>query len=127
MPNDRIGQKKFRVGEWVVIFGVGAVTVATTELLHLSPPEEHAIVYTAIIFAIVIVTLRPLWGYKTFWWGLVAIFGLHTLAMIVLEQGLPVIARGFHGIPLTIAGMIESVLIAGALWRRSMRSKVKPS
>jgi hypothetical protein len=115
--------KGFSIGEWVIIFGLAAIAVALTEISGLSSKWEDATVYTVVLFTVVVLALRPAWGRRAFWEGLLAIFVLHVLAVIVLEQSLPAVAKGFHGVPMTIAGMAEAVLIGGVLWKRSMRSK----
>lgn len=114
--------KKLSIGEWVAIFGVGALAVATTEFVGVGQKWEHAIVYTILVFTAVIVALRPAWRRKTFWQNLLLVFLLHILAVAVIEQSLPPGSEGPHGLPLTAAGMVEGVLIVGVLWKRSMRS-----
>ena len=120
------GGKKFNIGEWVLIFGLVALAVTTTEFLGISQKWEHAIVYTVIVFTVVIMALRPAWGRKEFWQSLVPVFLLHVLAVVVIEQSLPPGSKGPRGLPLIPAGMIEGVVIAGVLWKRSMRSNSRP-
>lgn len=120
------GGKSFNIGEWVLIFGLVALAVATTEFLGVAQKWEHAIVYTVIVFSVVILALRPAWGRKAFWQTLVPVFLLHVLAVVVIEQSLPPGSKGPRGLPLIGAGMVEGVLIAGVLWKRSMRSNSHP-
>jgi hypothetical protein len=121
------GEKKFSIVEWVVIFGLGATAVAITQFVAINQNWQDAIVYTVVLFTVVILALRPAWGRKAFWRNLTLIFVLHILAILVIEQSLPAGKRGLHGLPLTLIGMMEALLIAGALWKRSMRSKSDPS
>lgn len=101
--------------------------MATTEFLGVGRKWEHAIVYTTVlVFTAVIMALRPAWGRKALWQNLVPVFLLHVLAVVVIEQSLPPGSEGPHGLPLTAAGMAEGVLIAGVLWKRSMRSNFRP-
>src|SRR6266851_9357254 len=98
------GGKKFSIGEWVVMFGLAALAVAVTEFVGVSQKWENAIVYTVLVFTVVIMALRPAWGRRTFWRNLVPIFLLHVLAIVVIEQSLPPGSKGPHGLPLTAAG-----------------------
>ena len=116
------GGKKFGIGEWVLIVVLVALAVAITEFVGVRQKWENAIVYTVLVFTVVIMALRPAWGRSAFWKTLVPIFMLHVLAVVVIEQSLPPGSEGPHGLPLTAAGMAEGVLIAGVLWKRSMRS-----
>jgi hypothetical protein len=118
-----MGEKESSFADWMIIIGVGVAAVVVTEFLHLSQRVEDAIVYTVLVFTVVVVTLRPAWGNKIFWASLVAIFVMHALALIVLEQGFSSAVEGFHGISFVLAGMAETVLIGSVLWKRSMRSK----
>ncbi|MBZ5550926.1 MAG: hypothetical protein LAO22_23720 [Acidobacteriia bacterium] len=120
------GGKRFNIGEWVLIFGLVALAVAATEYFGVAQKWENAIVYTVIVFTVVILALRPAWGRKAFWQTLVPVFLLHVLAVVVIEQSLPQGSKGPRGLPLIGAGMVEGVLIAGVLWKRSMRSNSHP-
>jgi hypothetical protein len=111
------------VMRWAAIFGVVVVAVTITEVVGLTQNWQNAAIYTVILFTALIFALRPAWVHRTFWEDLAAIFVLHLLAVIVLEQGFPSAAKDFHGIPSTIALMVEGLIIASILWKRSMRSK----
>ena len=117
------GGTRFSIGEWVAAFGLAALAVAVTEFVGVTEKWEHAVVYTVIVFSAVIIALRQAWGRRAFWRNLVPIFFLHSLAIAVIEQSLPPGSKGPRGFPLTAAGMVEGVLIAGVLWKRSMGSK----
>lgn len=119
--------KRLSSREWVVILGLAALAVAITEFAGASQKWENAIVYTVIVFTAVIIPLRPAWGRRAFWQNLVPIFLLHVLAVVVIEQSLPSSSAGPHGLPLVAVGMGEAVLIAGVLWKRSMKSKSRSS
>jgi peptidoglycan/LPS O-acetylase OafA/YrhL len=121
------GGKKLSIGEWVIAFGLVALAVAVTEFAGVSQKWENAIVYTVLVFTAVIIALRPAWGRRALWQNLVPVFLLHVLAVVVIEQSLPPGSEGPHGLPLIAVGMAESVLVAGVLWKRSMRSDSHPS
>jgi hypothetical protein len=116
------GGKTLSIGEWVVAFGVVALAVAIAEFVGVSQKWEHAIVFTVLVFTAVVIALRPAWGRRAFWPSLMAIFLLHCIAIAVVEQSLPPTSAGPHGLPLVAVGMAEAVLIAGVLWKRSMKS-----
>ncbi len=117
-----VAGEKFSVREWIIIVGFVAIAVVITELVGLPQKWENVIVYTVLVFSVVIMALRPAWGRNAFWKTLFQIFFLHCLAVVVVAQSLPPGSEGPHGLPLTAAGMAEGVLIAGVLWKRSMRS-----
>jgi len=121
------GSKRFSTWEWVTVLGLAAITVAISKVADLTQNWQDAAVYTVILFVALILALRPAWRHKIFWEGLVVIFVLHVLAVIVLEQSFPSVVRGLHGLPSTIVLMAEGLLIAGILWKKSMRSKSDPS
>ncbi len=116
------GGKKFGFGEWAFIVVLVVLAVAISELVGVRQKWEHAVVYTVLVFTVVIVALRPAWGRSAFWKTLVPIFLLHVLAIVTIEQSLPPESEGPHGLPLTAVGMAEGVFIASVLWKRSMRS-----
>ena len=104
--------------EWLLIFiGIGAATLAGT-LLGLSWKWRDALVYTTLVFAAVLLALRPAWGKQGFWRDFSLIFALHSLIVVLLVQGLPIGPEGFPGLVLTIVGVLESLAVAGLLWRR---------
>lgn len=115
--------KSASLGEWAIIIGLTAIAVAVTELVGVGQKWGTAIVYTIVVFSVVIATLRPAWGRRAFWQNLVPLFLLHVLVLLVIEQSLPLRSEGPRGLPLTAAGMAESVLIGGVLWKRSMGAK----
>ena len=121
------GGKNFSIREWALMAGLAAMAVAISEFVGVSQKWENAIVYTVIVFAVVVMALRPAWGRRAFWQNLVLVFLLHLLAIAVIEQSLPPGNEGPHGLPLTGAGMAESLLIGGVLWKRSMRSDSQSS
>lgn len=98
------------------------LTVVATEYVGLSQKSENAIVYTIIVFAAVIIGLRPAWGRKAFRRGLALTFLLHLLGVGIVFYVLPSGREGLHGLPLVIAAMIEALLLAGVLWKRARKS-----
>ena len=117
------GGKKSSVGEWVVICLLVVSAIAVTEFVGLRQKWEYAIVRTVIIFSSVIVAFRPAWGRSAFWKTLVPIFLLHIVAVVVILQSLPPSSSGPHGLVFTAATALYVLLIAGVLWKRSVRSK----
>src|SRR5947209_3905613 len=106
------GGKTLSIGEWVVSFGVVALAVAIAEFVGVSQKGEHAIVFTVLVFTAVVIALRPAWGRRAFWPSLMAIFLLHCIAIVVVEQSLPPTSAGPHGLLLVAVGMAEAVFIA---------------
>jgi hypothetical protein len=121
------GRKTLSVGEWVVAFGSAALAVVIAEFFGISKKWENALVFTVIVFTMVVIVFRPAWGRKAFWSGLIAVFLLHCIVIVAVEQSMPPTSEGPHGLPLIEAGMIEGILILGGLWRRSMKSNSQSS
>jgi len=108
--------------EWVAIFSGVVVTIVTTKAMGVAPKWETASVYTVTVFAVVIIALRPAWGRSNFWRALVVAFLLHALAIFfAMQELLPATSQGIHGIPMIVSGIAEGLLIAGFLWRASIK------
>jgi hypothetical protein len=117
------GQKEFTVWEWVILFGLMAAAFAMAEVFGLSRKWEDGVVYTVVLFAVVVLALRPAWGRPAFWQNLVVLFALHVVGMIVVVSVLPVGRYGIPKLVWSIALMAEALLIGGVLWKRTARSK----
>src|ERR1035437_8223419 len=94
---------------------IAAIVIA--EIVGLSPKWENACVYTVILFAVVIVALRPAWGRAIFWWRLAGVFVLHVIIMTTILEVLPATSQGLYGIPMIVSTIAESLLIGSILWR----------
>jgi hypothetical protein len=113
-----IGQKKSTILECVVLLGLTASAIAASEVIGLNQLWKDGIVFTVVVFAVVITGLRPAWGRKSFWSSLVLIFAGHTIVLLVVLQALPPRRFGIPKLLLVPIGGIESVFIAGILWKR---------
>jgi|SRR5450631_2641090 len=117
------GKKTYTIWEWLTIFGATAAAVAITEFVGLSQKWEDATVYTAMLFAVVVTALRPAWGRPVFWRSLLLVFVAHVIALIVVIQALPWGRFGIPKLMLLPAGVIEGLLIAAVVWKRTTRSR----
>ncbi len=115
------GGNRFRLWEWVIIVGLGCGTIATAEAFHVSEPWEIAVAYTVIVFIVVILALRPVWDRRAFWDSLMIVFGVHAVAVVVIEKAFPLLANGLRGIPLILLGIVEGLILASVLWKRAVR------
>ena len=115
------GGKKLTFWEWVIVFGAVAAAIAASSVAGLSPKWEHAFVYTVIVFATVIIVLRPAWGRPAFWRGLTIVFLVHISGTSLITQALPPENRGIRGLPLIAACIVEGLLIVSILWKTSHR------
>ncbi len=116
-------QKKYPVLEWVVLLGLSVGAVAASEVIGLSQVWEDGVVYTIVLFAVILTTLSPAWRLKSFWESLALIFTGHTLVLLVVLHEL---SPRRHGIPMLLLipiGTIESVFIAAILWKRMKASR----
>ena len=57
--------------EWVTIFLGLAAAIGFSKVAGLSPKWEHATAYTVIVFAVLIIALRPAWRKPLFWFQLI--------------------------------------------------------
>jgi hypothetical protein len=110
--------KDFTAWEWIVLFGLAAVAIAITERIGLSQKWEDVIVFTVLLFSVLLVTLRQLWNNPGFWRNLLLAFAAHVFAVAVLVRVLPAWRFGFPKLVLIVVGMLEGLLLLGVLWRR---------
>ena len=116
-------QKKSTILEWVVLLGLTASAIAASEVIGLNQLWKDGVVFTVVVFAVVITGLRPAWGRKSFWSSLVLIFAGHTIVLLVMLQALPPRRFAIPKLLLVPIGGIESVFIAGILWKRMKASR----
>jgi hypothetical protein len=112
------GQKHFTIREWVIILGLTASAVGVSELFGFAQEWKDVLVYTVVVFAVVLTALRPAWGRKAFWSSFALVLAGHVVIVLVSLHALP---PGRFGIPkllLVLLGGIEGVLIAAILRRR---------
>jgi len=113
-----IGQKKSAILEWVILLALTACAIAASEVIGLNQLWKDGVVFTVVVFAVVITGLRPAWGRKSFWASLALVFVGHTIVLLVVLQALPPRRFGIPKLLLVPIGGIESVFIAGILWKR---------
>ena len=116
-------QKKSTILEWVVLLGLTASAIAASEVIGLNQLWKDGVVFTVVVFAVVITVLRPAWGRKSFWSSLALIFAGHTIVLLVVLQALPPRRFGIPKLLLVPLGGIESVFIGGMLWKRMKASR----
>jgi hypothetical protein len=117
------GNKRFTFWQWAILFGLLAAAVIASEVMGLKQKWEDGIVYTVMLFAVVIMALRSAWSRPRFLQNLAFLFALHVVGVIVLLSALPL---GKFGVPKLVWGMAciaEALLIASVLWKRTVRSK----
>jgi hypothetical protein len=61
-----------------MLLRLSAGAIATSELIGLNQVWEDGVVYTVVVFAAILTTLRPGWELKSFWKSLALIFTGHT-------------------------------------------------
>jgi hypothetical protein len=104
--------------EWSVLLGLIVIAIFLTKLFALNQRWSDAVVYTVVVFTVVIEMLRPAWRRSALWRSLLLIFALHVIAILIFVQAMP---RSWHGIPgllMTVLGMTEGVLMISALWKK---------
>jgi hypothetical protein len=115
--------KGFKLWEWVALFGAMATAIGIARFVGLEAKWQDAIVYTLMVFILVIIVLRPAWGQKVFWQSVLALLVLHVVGVVVIVQAFPFGRFGFPKLLLGAAGMVEGILILVVLWRRTVGSK----
>ena len=113
-----IGQKKSTILELVIFWGLSICVVAASELIGLKQLWKDGVVYTVVLFAAIVTSVRPAWGRKSFWTSLALIFTGHTILLLVVLQALPPRRFGIPKLLLIPVGAIEGVFILGMLWKR---------
>jgi hypothetical protein len=106
-----------------ILFALGAASVAISERLGLQQKWEDGVVYTVVLFTVLITVLRPAWRRPHFWRNLALLFALHVAGAILVLSTLPL---GRYGVPKliwSIALMVEALMMASVLWRNAARSK----
>jgi peptidoglycan/LPS O-acetylase OafA/YrhL len=117
-----VKHKKSTILEWVIILGLTVCAIAVSEVVGLTPLWQDAVVYTVVVFAVVLTALRPPWGRREFWQSLAAVFIGHTfvllLALMVLQE-FPAPRRfGMPKLLLVPVGAVECVFVGGMLWKK---------
>ena len=117
-----VKHKKSTILEWVILGGLTACAIAVTEVVGLAPLWKDAVVYTVVVFGVVLPILRPPWRRREFWQSLAAVFIGHTLilfwALQVLQE-FPTRRRfGMPKLLLVPIGAVECVFVGGMLWKR---------
>src|SRR6266536_2529020 len=110
--------KAFTIAEWAVVLALAASAFAVSELIGLTPKWEDGIVYTVVVFAVVVAALRSLWHRAVFWKGLTLAFMGHTIVLVVAIQALPPWRYGLPKLLLIPIGGLEGVFIAAIVRRR---------
>lgn len=103
--------------EWTIIAGSMITAVVVAEKIGLADKWENALVYTVMVFTIVIAILRTAWGSAIFWWRIAGLFLLHVIILATITQILSPESQGLRGIPMIIAGMAETLVIGSILWK----------
>jgi peptidoglycan/LPS O-acetylase OafA/YrhL len=118
------GSRRFTFWQWAILFGLLSAAIVVSEVSGFKQEWEDGVVYTVVLFAVVIMALRPAWGRRRFLKNLAFLFALHVVGMIVL---LSVVPLGRFGVPKLVWGMAciaEALLIASVLWKRAVRSRM---
>lgn len=88
------GRKTLSISEWVAGIGAVALAVAISKFVGVSQKWENSIVFTVLVFAGVVIVLRPAWGRRVFWSGLIAVFLFHCIVLAAVEQSLSPTSEG---------------------------------
>jgi hypothetical protein len=120
-----IGQKKSAILEWAILLGLTACALVVSEAIGLNQLWEDGVVYTVVVFAVVITALRPAWGRQSFWGSLALIFAGHMIVLLVLLEAMPPRRFGIPKLLLVPVGGIEGIFLTAVLWGRM--KAIRPS
>lgn len=107
-----------RVLDWLILLGALALTVMASEKIGLPDQWQDGAVYTVVMFAAIILSLRPAWNRAALWKGLALVFTGHLVVVLIAVQALPHGRFGFPKLLLIPIGAVEGLLILSFLWRR---------
>ena len=118
-----IGQKKFAILEWGIFLGLSTCAIVVSEVIGLKELWRDGVVYTVVVFAAVLTTLRPAWRRASFWSSLAFIFVFHLVVLLGVLGALPPRRFGIPKLLLIPLGAIECTLIIGLLLKRMKASR----
>jgi len=108
-------QQYLSLWQWCVVLGATAAAVAITEKIGIVQAWQDIIVFTSLLFATVIVILRPYWKSPYFWIGLLLILIVHLWSANLILDSFP---PGRFGLPSVLMGgvsFVEALVILGGL------------
>jgi hypothetical protein len=106
-----------------IVFGLLIAAIAISEGVGLQQKWEDGITYTVVLFAALIVMLRPAWGRPRFWYNVALLFVLHVVGTIFVLWSLPLGRFGVPKLFWSIALFAEGFLLLSILWKRAAGSK----
>jgi hypothetical protein len=89
----------------------------------LSPRWSDALIYTVIVFTVIIQMLRPAWDRPILWRSLFLILVLHVIGILIFVEAMPRSWRGIPGVLMTIMGVTEAVVVVTCLWKKTRVSE----
>jgi hypothetical protein len=107
------------VFEWLLLFGLTAIAIVLTKLLGLRGRWSDAVIYTVVVFTVVIQMLRPAWDRPILWRSLSLIFALHVIGILIVVEVMPRSWRGIPGLLMTIVGVTEGLVVVALLWKKA--------
>lgn len=106
------------VWSWVTIFAACCAAIAITEYAGVQQKWEDVIIFTVLLFTMLVLVFRPDWRRKSFWWELLMVFVLHAIAATVILQSVAIGPHGIPGLLMTGITIVEGMFIVVILNRR---------
>ena len=107
---------------WPAIVMVAAGMFFLSEYAGLPTRWGNALLYTVVLFTLLIIVCRSDWSMPAFWRTVGVIFVIHSFLVILLMQIMPNSDKGIVGLPRTLAGLAEGCVILWALGKRGALS-----
>jgi hypothetical protein len=105
------------IWSWIIIILACAASVVLSELGGLRGKWEDIIVFTTLLFSILLFLYRPLWRTRSFWQIFVVTFIIHAVAISVVLRVQLKNSTAASGLLMTAITMLEALLIIIA-WDR---------
>jgi heme/copper-type cytochrome/quinol oxidase subunit 4 len=118
-------EPRFTAWEWLALVASLLGATALTTVIGLNQKSSDAVIYTVVVFAVVITALRPAWRRRAFWRNLALVFVLHAVGMSILLHILSEQGHGISGLLMIVCGMVEGIVIGSVLWKKAHLSGLK--
>jgi hypothetical protein len=108
----------FGAWSWVAVSAACIAAVAITEFTGLQGKWEDVIVFTVLLFSMLILLYRSRWGNKSFWFKLLLIFIVHVVATAICLHSVTISPHGIPGLLMTAITMAEAIAVIVLLDRQ---------
>jgi hypothetical protein len=109
---------EFGIWSWVAVSVASVAAVAITEFAGLRGKWEDVVVFTVLLFTMLILIYRQCWGSVSFWRKLLLVFIVHAVAATIILQSVTIGPQGIPGLLMTAVTIAEAVIVIVLLDRK---------